>query len=124
MTHGYFSKMSHGGMAFIAGLSVLYGGVTHANGNSVEGAKKSQYCATCHGPDGNYTHTGTPRLAGQSEAQFAKKMQAYQSGKRLAHPMMSMLTNGRNNQDVADIGAFYASQKVDNSLKPYQPQKY
>lgn len=109
------------GSAVLVGLLALWGTTAAAAGNAAEGAKKAQFCAACHGPDGNFTHTGTPRLAGQSAEQFVKKMQAYKSGQRLYHPMMAMLTNGLNDQDVADLGAFYAAQKVEPSLKPYRP---
>jgi cytochrome c553 len=106
------------GLAFLVGLLAM--GNAGASGNAAEGAKKAQFCAGCHGPDGNYTHTGTPRLAGQSEAQFIKKMQVYKSGQRLFHPLMAVMTNGLNDQDIADMGAFYAAQKVEPALKPYR----
>lgn len=109
------------GLLFLAGLLASGGSAALGAGNAAEGAKKSQFCAGCHGPDGNFTHTGTPRLAGQTEAQFVAKMQAYRSGKSLYHPLMAILVNGLNDQDVADLGAFYAAQKVEPSLKPYRP---
>lgn len=110
------------GLTLLAITLALAGGTALAAGNPAEGAKKAQYCAGCHGPDGNYTHTGTPRLAGQSEAQFIAKMKNYRAGaKGFYHPMMAILVNGLNDQDIADLGAFYASQKVEPSLKPYRP---
>lgn len=100
----------------------LAAGQAVAAGNAAEGAKKAQFCAGCHGPDGNYTHTGTPRLAGQPEAQFVAKMKNYRAGaKGFYHPMMAILVNGLNDQDIADLGAYYAAQKVEPSLKPYRP---
>lgn len=107
--------------ALLACLLALASAAATAAGNPAEGAKKAQFCAGCHGPDGNYTHTGTPRLAGQPEAQFVKKMQVYRSGQRLYHPMMAILVSGLNDQDVADLGAYYAAQKVEPALKPYRP---
>jgi cytochrome c553 len=46
-------------------------------------------------------------------------MKTYKSGKVIYHPMMALLTNGLNDQDIADMAAFYASQKPQDSLKPY-----
>jgi cytochrome c553 len=106
-------------LALAVGLLVVGGGAAAATGDAAAGAKKSQFCATCHGADGNTTITGTPRLAGQSGEHFAEKMKLYRSGKVLYHPMMAILTNGLNEQDVADLGAFYASQKPQPGLKPY-----
>jgi cytochrome c553 len=51
--------------------------------------------------------------------QFTEKMKAYKSGKVLYHPMMAIMTNGLNDQDIADMAAFYASRKPVDSLKPY-----
>lgn len=109
------------GLALLVGLLALGSSAVGAGGNAAEGAKKAQFCAGCHGPDGNFTHTGSPRLAGQSEADFIKKMQAYKSGQRLYHPLMAVLSSGLKDQDIADLGAFYAAQKVGPGLKPYQP---
>ncbi len=98
------------------GLTLLLGqlgcAVALAGGNPAEGARKSLYCTGCHGPDGNETRLGTPRLAGQSEALFLQQMHAYKADQRSTHPMQAMLTDGMDPQDIADIGAFYASRKV------------
>lgn len=106
-------------LALAVGLLGLWSGAAVAAGDAVAGAKKSQFCATCHGADGNTTITGTPRLAGQSVEHFTERMKAYKSGKVVYHPMMALLTNGLNDQDVADLAAFYASQKPQPGLKPY-----
>jgi len=109
------------GLILMAGMLAMAGTPVSGAGNAAEGAKKSQFCAVCHGPDGNFTHTGTPRLAGQPEFHFVAKMQTYRSGKTLYHPVKAILVNGLNDQDVADLGAYYAAQKVEPSLKPYRP---
>lgn len=113
-------RSSRVGLAVIMGLLGLWSGTAAAvTGNAEAGAKKSLFCATCHGTDGNTTITGTPRLAGQSVEHFTAKMKVYKSGKVIYHPMMAILTNGLSDQDIADMGAFYASQKPQNALKPY-----
>lgn len=113
--------MKHSFLSLALAASVLsaWGGVAVAQGDAAAGAQKSQFCATCHGVDGNTTITGTPRLAGQSVEHFTEKMKTYKSGKVLYHPMMALLTNGLNDQDVADLAAYYASQKPQPGLKPY-----
>jgi cytochrome c553 len=99
----------------------LVGGAVQAAGNVEEGAKKARFCADCHGPTGNYTHTGTPRLAGQSEAAIVAKIKNFRAGHQIYHPMMAIMTSGLNDQDLADLGAYFAAQKVEPSLKPYTP---
>jgi cytochrome c553 len=106
-------------LAVSIGLLGLWSGTAAAAaGNAEAGAKKALYCAMCHGTDGNTTITGTPRLAGQSVEHFTAKMAAYRSGS-FCHPMMGILNSGLNDQDIADMGAFYASQKPQDALKPY-----
>jgi cytochrome c553 len=108
------------GLAVIMGLSGLWSGTAAAAaGNAEAGARKTLYCAMCHGKDGNTTITGTPRLAGQSVEHFAARMAAFKSGKAVCHPMMGILNSGLSDQDIADMGAFYASQKPQDALKPY-----
>jgi len=103
----------------VIGVVGLWSGTATAGGDAAAGAKKTMFCSTCHGVDGNATITGTPRLAGQSVEHFTNKMKTYKSGKVIYHPMMALLTNGLNDQDIADMAAFYASQKPQDSLKPY-----
>jgi cytochrome c553 len=107
------------GLTLAAGLVAFWSGTVAAAGDVAAGEKKAYFCSTCHGADGNSTITGTPRLAGMSVKQFTDKMKAYKSGKIAYHPMMAVLTNGLNDQDVADLAAFYASRKPEDSLKPY-----
>lgn len=106
-------------LTIAGGMAGFWSSTTQAAGDAAAGEKKAYFCSTCHGADGNATITGTPRLAGMSVKQFTAKMKAYKSGKVLYHPMMAILTNGLNDQDIADLAAFYASRKPEDSLKPY-----
>lgn len=101
------------------GVTGLFQQADAAGGNAANGAKSALYCAYCHGPDGNSTLTGTPRLAGQSAESFVAKMKLYKANQKVYHPMMAFLTGGLSNQDILDLGAFYASQPVTQSLQPY-----
>lgn len=105
------------GMA--AGLAGLWCSTAAAAGDAVAGERKAYFCSTCHGADGNATVTGTPRLAGMNVKQFTSHLKAYKSGKVVSHPMMAILTNGLNDQDIADLAAFYASRQPEDSLRPY-----
>jgi cytochrome c553 len=107
-------SMLVGTALLLAGLA-FSGAVAAAAGDAAAGAKKSAYCAYCHGVDGNATHAGTPRLAGQPAANFITKMQQYKSNKQMYHPVMAFLVTGLNDQDVRDLAAYYASQPVTQS---------
>ncbi len=93
-----------------AGLCAGGSSLTLAAGNAAAGGQKASFCLACHGADGNSPWVST-RLAGQHPAALTETMQAYKAGKKFAHPMMSIVTLGLNDQDVADLAAFYASQR-------------
>ena len=82
-----------------------------AAGNVASGKQKSQACAACHGPDGN-SPTGPefPRLAGQHYDYLLKALRDYKSGAR-KNPIMSGQVGSLTPQDMADLAAFYSSQK-------------
>jgi cytochrome c553 len=52
-----------------------------------------------------------PKLAGQHASYLVRQLQLMQSGKRNV-PEMAALVSGLNEQDMADIAAYYASQSI------------
>ena len=85
-------------------------GVAHAAGDATAGQGKIAMCAACHNPDGNSLMPNFPKLAGQGENYLLKQMQDIKSGARPVVEMTGML-DAMNEQDLADIAAWYASQK-------------
>ena len=79
-------------------------------GNATAGQAKAAVCGACHGPDGNSPAPNFPKLAGQGERYLTKQMQDIKSGKRTVLEMTGLLTN-LSDQDLADIAAYFASQK-------------
>lgn len=118
MKHQFSLGSTSWALAVTIGVVGSWSGLATAAGDAAAGAKKTMFCSACHGVDGNATLTGTPRLAGQSVEHFTNKMKIYKSGKVVYHPMMALLTLGLSDQDIADMAAFYASQKPQDSLKP------
>ena len=108
------------GAAVLAASLGMQNSVFAAGGDAAAGAKKSTYCAYCHGADGNAVHAGTPRLAGQKAELFIAKMMQYKTNKSMYHPVMAFLVTGLNDQDVRDLAAYYASQPVTQSTPPYK----
>lgn len=96
--------------ALTATLLLTISGAASAAGNASNGAAKSMYCTFCHGTDGNVTYV-SPRLAGQHPAMLTQTMKAYKSGQRVTHPMMNIISLGLVDQDIADLAAFYSSQR-------------
>ncbi|EIK60474.1 cytochrome c4 [Pseudomonas lactis] len=79
-------------------------------GDATAGQAKAAVCGACHGPDGNSPAPNFPKLAGQGERYLSKQMHDIKSGKRTVLEMTGMLTN-LNDQDLADLAAYFASQK-------------
>ena len=84
-------------------------GVACAAGDAPVGKAKTAGCAGCHGVNGEGVGPFPP-LAGWSETQIVDALQELKSGK-LIDPVMNPMANMLSDQDMADIGAYYASLK-------------
>lgn len=95
-------------------MAALFGGainLAQAAGDATAGQAKAAVCGACHGADGNSMVPNFPKLAGQGERYLVKQLQDIKSGARQV-PEMAGITPGLSDQDMADLAAFYASQKV------------
>ncbi|MEG1081515.1 MAG: c-type cytochrome [Pseudomonas sp.] len=79
-------------------------------GDAAAGQAKTAVCGACHNPDGNSMAPNFPKLAGQGEKYLEKQLHDIKSGKRTVLEMTGMLA-AFNDQDMADIAAYFASQK-------------
>ncbi|MFC5696076.1 c-type cytochrome [Pseudomonas sp. GCM10022186] len=85
-------------------------GMAHAAGDAKAGQAKAAVCGACHGPDGNSAAPNFPKLAGQGERYLLKQMKDIKAGNRTVLEMTGLLNNV-SDQDMADIAAYFASQK-------------
>jgi len=95
-------------------MAALFGGAVNlaqAAGDATAGQAKAAVCGACHGADGNSMVPNFPKLAGQGERYLVKQLQDIKSGARQV-PEMAGITPGLSDQDMADLAAFYAGQKV------------
>jgi cytochrome c553 len=79
-----------------------------AAGDAVAGKEKSAMCAACHGADGNSAMAIWPKLAGQHAAYIERQLGLIKSGMRPV-PEMAGIAAGLSAQDMADLGAYYAT---------------
>ena len=100
-------------------LTLGLSGMAQAAGDAQAGQGKVAVCGACHGADGNSPAPNFPKLAGQGELYLIKQMQDIKSGERQVIEMTGML-NGLSDQDMADIAAYFASQKM--SVGAVDPQ--
>ena len=80
-------------------------------GNAATGQAKAGACAACHGLDGNSSDAQYPKLASQQERYIARQLALFKTGER-ENPIMMPMATSLSPQDMRDIGAYFASQKV------------
>lgn len=86
-------------------------GSVMAAGDPVAGKAKATSCVGCHGADGNSSNPDWPSLAGQGEGYLAKQITDFKTGARKDGTMTAMVA-GLKDADVADVAAFFASNKI------------
>jgi cytochrome c553 len=80
-------------------------------GDPARGQQLSQTCAACHGSDGNSVNPEWPKIAGQHAEYIHKQLMDYKSGRRENALMAGQVAN-LDEQDMRDLGAFYARQQL------------
>lgn len=101
-------------------------------GNAENGSKLVAVCAACHGADGNSPSAAFPKVAGLGEKYLLNQLMAIRNmnGENPKAPsrnvvMMTGLLDGKSDQDLADIAAFYNSKEMQLSgAKKAQVQLY
>jgi cytochrome c553 len=96
----------------IALVSVQPSVAQTVEGNAANGQQKVAQCIGCHGLGGYRASFPevyrVPRIAGQGAGYLASALTAYQKGER-RHPTMRGVTSNLNEQDIADVAAYYAT---------------
>jgi cytochrome c553 len=99
-------------------VSVLMGlltsftmGNAYATGDADAGKNKSASCGACHGADGNSVNPAWPSIAGQHSVYIQNALQSFKDGTR-SDVLMTAQAMGLSDQDIADLAAYYASQKA------------
>lgn len=97
-------------LALLLGLSGWLSAAM-AEGSVSAGQAKAARCASCHGVDGNSPSPVFPKLAGQIPEYLVKQMRDFQTGAR-KDDVMAPQVAGLSEQDLLDLAAYYASQKI------------
>jgi len=94
-------------VSLVLGLGIVAN--VNAAGDAEAGKSKAALCAACHGATGHSAVDMYPNLAGQHADYIAKQLKAFKSGDR-KDPVMAPMAAGLSDQDMADLGAFFAAQ--------------
>jgi len=94
----------------LAALSIATGPVAAA-GDYQAGKTKSAACLACHGVDGNSLVPTFPKIAGQSASYILKQLKAFKTKQRIDETMNGQVQS-LNEQDMADLAAYFSKQSV------------
>jgi cytochrome c553 len=93
----------------LAGVCTL-ASAQELKGNPAEGARKNAMCIGCHGIVGyqaNFPQVyRVPMISGQNGKYIAAALTEYRQGQR-KHPTMRSVAGSLNDQDIADLAAYY-----------------
>jgi len=82
-----------------------------AAGDAQAGKAKAQVCFSCHGANGaSPANPAWPKLAGQHAKYTAKQLADFKKGKTRKDPAMAGQVANLTEQDMANLGAFFAAQ--------------
>jgi cytochrome c553 len=105
----------------LLGLAVANTAMAQAAPNAAAGEKKAAMCIGCHGIPGYQASFPevykVPMISGQSAAYIVLALEAYKKGDR-KHPTMRGLAGSLTEQDMKDLGAFYAQHGAGSNKAP------
>ncbi|MGA0838631.1 MAG: c-type cytochrome [Pseudomonadales bacterium] len=94
---------------WVACFALASGASAAVTGNPEAGKAQAAACGACHGQDGATPLDPTyPVLAGQNERYLKHQLEMIQTDARQI-PLMAGQLNGKTEQDLADLAAYYAS---------------
>jgi len=110
-------------LALCAGLAftALAAQADDVKGSAQAGAGKVWLCTGCHSiPDYRADYPlvyRVPMLGGQNAGYIAVALSEYKKGER-KHPTMRAIAGSLSDQDMADIGEYYAAQTSSSPINP------
>ncbi|MBX2810134.1 MAG: cytochrome c4 [Cellvibrionaceae bacterium] len=107
-------------VVFSATVPVLASDTVTAVGDASAGEAQAAVCAGCHGADGNSPAPSFPKIANLGEKYLFKQLQDIQSNARPVVEMTGLL-DGKSEQDLRDLAAYYDGQVL--QLSGASPQE-
>ena len=109
------SKRIASGLGLLLGISLAAGQAVALEGDAVRGETAAATCVACHQTDGSGMNIpggeSWPRLAGMEASYIAKQLHDFKEGRRQNASMMPF-ANMLDDQQIADVSAYYAQMPV------------
>lgn len=96
-------------LRILPALLLLFPMVAHAD--AAAGSRKAEACAACHGADGNAPGGVIPILAGQTARYLYLQLRDFKAGRR-KDPSMEAAAAALSREDMLDLAAYFAAQKL------------
>ena len=97
-------------------LAVLFGSLAHA-ADIAAGKEKAELCAGCHGDNGISQTENIPSLAAQPDLFTQWQLVFFRAGTR-KNEQMQPVVEGLTNEDIRNLGAYFASLPPPQAAKP------
>ena len=97
-------------------LAVLFGSLAHA-ADIAAGKEKAELCAGCHGDNGISQTENIPSLAAQPDLFTQWQLVFFRAGTR-KNEQMRPIVEGLTNEDIRNLGAYFASLPPPKAAKP------
>lgn len=105
----------------VASATVFSAHAQEVKGDAKAGEKKNAMCIGCHGIPGYQASFPevhhVPMISGQNAKFIVSALNAYKKGER-KHPTMRAIADSLNDQDMADLAAYYAEHGMDAAAAP------
>lgn len=102
----------------VASATVFSAHAQEAKGDAKAGATKIAMCIGCHGIQGYQASFPeiyrVPMISGQNAKFIVSALNAYKKGER-KHPTMRAISDSLNDQDMADVAAYYSEHGMGGS---------
>ncbi len=108
--------------AAFAAVAIVQSSVSHAEGDVARGRTLAESCVACHGESGNSALELTPSLAAQPESYLFFQLFFFRDKLRKVD-VMAPFVEGRTDQDLEDLSAYFASLPLDPQNGPNDPAR-
>src|SRR2546430_2272190 len=104
-------------VSLVAGLTLASACIAAHAADVAAGKEKAELCVGCHGENGISQTENLPSLAGQPDQFIQWQLVYFRAGTRKNEQMQPVIEQ-INNEDIRNLGAYFASLAPPKNLKP------